>query len=354
MASNVLGPYAFPAGNGDRKAGYKAQFSCSGGVAVGYDTNTYVYSNVSVTLNMSNTKYYSLYGYFNVYNQNGDLVGRTKQWNNAENTSHVQASGASSVNITFTLINVDTANALNTSSFYLILARSNSGTGNLCNIRNTNTATLTINYTRTLRNSAPGWVKSIDHPAANYAYTYNQKPYFKATMGTDPDGDNLQLGWAIYDNTAGSWPVATQWISTWYANGATVTWQCSTSLTRDHLYTLYCYQRDTSNAIAESGSTSKSFYVGTPIGAISAGSLMDDTIIDNLQAQINNLRTYYGLGNYSFTTCNAGTRALDDHVDQLEVAFEATPHKTDVASVDAGTKIVPAHINNIRNGLLNG
>lgn len=203
-------------------------------------------------------------------------------------------------------------------------------------------------------NTAPSIVSSINYPASSGAYTYNTKPYFKATMGSDPDGDSLQLAYAIYDNTSATWPVATTWISGWRAGGTPVEWQCGTTLTRGHTYTLYCYQQDTSGAMAATGSASQSFNVGTPISAVASGNIIDDATIDNLQTQINRLRAYYNLGAYSFTTVNAGTILDDAHIDQLEAAFEATPHKTDVASVNAGASCVPANINNIRTGLLNG
>lgn len=203
-------------------------------------------------------------------------------------------------------------------------------------------------------NTAPTIVSAINYPASGGAYTYNTKPYFRATMGSDPDGDTLQLAYAIYDNTSATWPVATTWISGWRAGGSTVDWQCGTTLTRGHTYTLYCYQQDTSGAMAASGSASKSFNIGTPISAVASGNTIDDATIDDLQTQINRLRAYYNLSAYSFTTINAGTVLDDAHIDQLEAAFEATPHKTDVASVNAGASCVPANINNIRTGLLNG
>lgn len=203
-------------------------------------------------------------------------------------------------------------------------------------------------------NSAPTIVSSINYPATAGTYTYNTKPYFRATMGSDPDGDTLQLAYAIYDNTSASWPVATTWISGWRAGGSVVDWQCGTTLTRGHSYTLYCYQKDTSGTMAASGSRSKQFNIGTPVGAVSSGNIIDDATIDSLQTQVNRLRAYYGLSAYGFTTINAGTVLDDAHIDQLETAFEATPHKTNVASVNAGASCVPANVNNIRTGLLNG
>ena len=73
-------------------------------------------------------------------------------------------------------------------------------------------------------NSAPTIVSSINYPSAAGAYTYNTKPYFRATMGSDPDGDSLQLAYAIYDNTSATWPVATTWISGWRTGGSVVDW----------------------------------------------------------------------------------------------------------------------------------
>lgn len=203
-------------------------------------------------------------------------------------------------------------------------------------------------------NSAPSLVSAIKYPAASNTYTYNVKPRFRATLGTDPDGDNLYLGWSLYDSTTQTWPVSTTWLSSAYAGGTTISWQCSTSLTRGHTYILYCYQKDPSGLTASGTAPSRTFIVGTPASAVSSGNLIDDATMDNLQTQVNRLRAYYGLSAYSFSTINAGTSALATHISQLKTAFEATPYKTTVAAVSAGTQIVPSNVNNIRTGLLNG
>ena len=67
--------------------------------------------------------------------------------------------------------------------------------------------------------------------------------------------------------------------------------------------------------MAASGSRSKQFKIGTPVGAVASGNVIDDATIDSLQTQVNNLRSYYGLSAYSFTTINAGTVLDDAHID---------------------------------------
>ncbi len=219
---------------------------------------------------------------------------------------------------------------------------------------NTNDFSITFTYTE---NTPPTGVSAINYPAANSTYTYNTKPWFRATLGTDPDaGDQLQLGWAIYDNTNSTWPISTVWDSTYRNGGAVVDWQCTTALTRGHTYTLYCYQRDKAGVETsdQSAKPQRSFIVGTPFGAVSSGSLIDDGVADSAQSQINNLRAYYGMSTTSFTTINAGTTLDDAHIDQMETALEATPHVGDITTVNSPNKCVPADMNNLRNALLNG
>lgn len=210
---------------------------------------------------------------------------------------------------------------------------------------------LYITYTD---NNPPGLVSSINYPSYNGATTYNIQPYFQATMGTDPDGDSLLLGWAVRDNTDGTWPVATTYHSSYVAGGTTITWRCYTTLTRGHSYTLYCYQWDSNGAAAASGSTSRTFTVGTPVSAVSKGSKFDDATIDTAQANLLNIRKYYYGSNstYSFTTCNAGTKGLDDHMDELDACIWSTPYGGAIADIDPGMKITADHFNTIRNEIM--
>lgn len=80
---------------------------------------------------------------------------------------------------------------------------------------------------------------------------------------------------------------------------------------------------------------------------------MDDATIDGLQANIRNQQAYYGLTQTTFTTCDYGTSALDDHIDQMETAIEVLPHPTSLSSVNAGSSITAATINAIRTALTN-
>lgn len=229
------------------------------------------------------------------------------------------------------------------SDAYLNIRVNNSGSGTSY-VRGID---LYITYTD---NSAPGLVSSINYPSYNGAITYNLQPNFSATLGSDPDGDLLQLGWAIYDSTTGSWPVATQWIDTWYTGGSNVSWFCTELLTRGHSYILYCYQRDTNYQIAASGSASRSFTVGTPVSAVSAGAKFDDATIDTAQTNLENLRKYYygSSATNNFTTCNYGIIALDDHIDELDAAVWDTPYGGAITDIDPGAKITAAHFNTIR------
>lgn len=342
MSTLTIGPGASSLNNGDRQAGVSCSFNATG-TAVGYDTNAYSYELTSVTMNISSCKYYSKYGYFDVYNQSGTLIGRTKQWNVAENSGSVAASGASTVSCTFTLINTVLAAAMQTSSFYIIIRRTSSS-GNVCNIRTGCTGTLTINYTRTVNNQAPAHPTSFNYPASNYVTIYNKKPYFSSIMASDPDGDNMQLGYAIYNKTTNSWTQATIWLDAWKAAGETISWQCETELTPGYTYQLQTYSRDTSYVIGEGSAGVRIFYVVD--NSLSIGEVIDDATIDALQDKIHNVQDYYGQTKTSFTTCDYGTKLNRSQVVELENAIEGTPQiATSVyTSPLAGTKIIASHL----------
>lgn len=202
---------------------------------------------------------------------------------------------------------------------------------------NTSSFTITLTYTENTAPSAP----TIVYPAAAGKTTYNTKPWFRFKSGSDAESTNITTYWRV-DN--GTW-------QSYSGNEATNTDKQWTTTLSTGSHTVYAYSSDGS---LTSSTVSRTFTVATPISAITVGTLMDDAVIDSLQTQINNLRAYYGLTATTFTTINAGTKAIDDHIDELETAFEATPHKTDVVSVNAGAKTVIANINNLRTGLLNG
>lgn len=337
MATHTLGSFDCDVNNGDRVAGTKVTFAGSG-TAVGYDNTTYIYSGVSVALYMSSVKYYSKYGYFDVYNQNGTLIGRTKTWSSAENKGDVKASNASSVSCTFTLINVDTAAALQASDFYLYIRRTSSS-GNVCNIRNACTGKLTITYTRTVRNTAPG-TPTIVYPASASKTTYNTKPWFRFKTGTDAESSSITTYWRV---DSGTWQTYSS------ATGSNNDKQWTTALSAG-AHTVYAYSSD---GTATSSEVSRAFTVGTPAAAITKNSTIDDSQISTMKTQINNQRAYYGLGNGSYSTITAGTTKCDDaHLDEMETALEATPHCPTIASVDANATIVIAHMNAFRTALL--
>lgn len=196
---------------------------------------------------------------------------------------------------------------------------------------------LIFTYTVNTAPSAP----TIVYPASAGKTTYNTKPWFRFKSGSDSEATSITTYWRVDSGT---------WQSYSGSEATNIDKQWTTALSTGS-HTVYAYSSDGS---LTSSTVSRTFTVATPISAISTGAKFDDATIDSLQTQINNLRAYYGLSAYSFTACNAGAKALDDHIDELEIAFEATPHKTDVATVNAGAKLAKANINNLRTGLLNG
>ena len=289
------------------------------------------------------------------------LVNQNKAFSTGGSTSSGTGNTWKTITLTPTTLGENPANWRGKKIYlgaYFISATTSSGSSSSLSdcLWGTNVSGYSITLTYT-ENTAPTGVSAINYPAANSTYTYNTKPWFKATLGTDPDaGDQLQLGWAIYDNTNSTWPVSTVWDSTYRNGGAVVEWQCTTALTRGHTYTLCCYQRDKAGVETsdQSAKPQRSFIVGTPFGAVSSGSLIDDGVADSAQSQINNLRAYYGMSTTSFTTINAGTTLDDAHIDQMETALEATPHVGDITTVNSPNKCIPADMNNLRNALLNG
>lgn len=290
---------------------------------------------------------------------NTQLVNQDKQFSTGGSTSNGTGNTWKTITLTPTTLGEDPANWRGKKIYlgaYFIKANTNSGGSSSLDDCLWGSAvagySITLTYTE---NTAPTIVSGINYPAAGGAYTYNIKPYFKATLGTDPDpNDSLQLGYAIYDNTTGTWPVSTTWENGWYTSGSEVSWRCNTELTRGHQYKLICYQRDTSHAMAESGSAQRVFNVGTPFGAVSSHSFIANGVADTAQAQINNLRAYYGKSTTSFTTINTGTTLDDAHIDQMEIALEETPYVGDITAVNSPNKSIPADMNNLRTALMEG
>lgn len=191
---------------------------------------------------------------------------------------------------------------------------------------------LSISYTNVITPTAP----TINIPVANTT-TYNTKPWFNFKA----NADTSKLYWRVDSGT---------WQSFNASNGTSYAKQWTTALSTGS-HTVYCYAQ--SSTSTNSSTVSRAFTVGEPQSAVKAGDLFDDATIDGLQANINNVRKYYNLGTYTFTTCNNGTLALDDHIDQLETALSSCPHFSDIADVNAGNSIAIANVNNVRTALLN-
>lgn len=192
---------------------------------------------------------------------------------------------------------------------------------------------LTINYTTTVTPTAP----TISYPASASKTTYNTKPWFRFKA----NANTSKLYWRV---DSGSWQNFSA------SNGSSYDKQWTTALSAGS-HTVYCYAL--SSTSTSSSTVSRAFTVASPQAAVTAGSAMDDATIDGLQANIRNQQAYYGQTQTTFTTCDYGTKALDDHIDQMETAIEALPHPTSLSSVDAGTKISATTINAIRTALTN-
>lgn len=351
MPTLQIGPGASSLGNGDRKAGVQCNFNASN-TAVGYDPDKYTYSLPSMMLTISSCKYYSVYGYFDVYNQAGTLIGRTKQWNVAENAGSVKASGASAISCTFTLINTNLVAAMQTSSFYIIIRRSG-GSGNCCNIRNGCTGTLKINYTKTTKNTAPNAPNLVfpQNWISRDPQTYNKNPWVRVQLMADPEGNQMQVGYTLTDHTAGDAQIVSlTWRDTWHSVNEIEQWQLPT-LTTGHSYYMYAYARDKNLAVS-AATGPRWFYVAPNNWTTST--VIDDTAIDELQNKINIVRnSWYGMDNYNFTTCDNGTRLNRSQIVELENAIEATPNVATTAytSPTVGTKAILSQLSNI-NALL--
>lgn len=202
-------------------------------------------------------------------------------------------------------------------------------------------ASVTVNFS--YESNTPPTTPTISLPSANGKTTYNSKPYFKITMGTDAQESSTTLYYTVdsasYQTKASCANSTAYWIQ----------WPTTLS-TGSHTLTVYA-----NDGKASSGTATRTFTVGTVTSAVSAGNVIDDATIDGLQSNANTQRSYYGLGNVSFTTCDLGVVILDDHIDQLETAIEELSHTaaSAITSVNAGTSATAATINSIRSALLN-
>lgn len=287
---------------------------------------------------------HSRYGRFTVYDTAGNLLGQTVGF--ANNSNGITDFGSTTrENVRLNFASWTEANLLAATNFKLNVGTTNSSyNGSKVNFRKESdgvtVAEVTIYIDYYVKNTAPS-APTIVYPAAANKTTYNTKPWFRFKSGSDAESTSLTTYWRVDSGT---------WQSYSGAEATNTDKQWTTALSTGS-HTVYAYSSDGS---LTSSTVSRAFTIASPISTVSAGSKIDDATIDSLQTQINNLRAYYGLAATTFTTVNAGTKALDDHIDELETAFEATPHKTNVASVNAGDKIATTNVNNLRTGLLNG
>lgn len=305
--------------SGDLKSGASWTYSASNSA----DSAVYNYSSInSATLYISSIKAYTTKTwYLDVY------VGGTK----VAETVEISDSNSSAHSATYNLEYLEPE--LMTASGNIKLTVHNNGSNSVktCNFR-TGTAKITVNYSAEVTPTAP----TINIPIANTT-TYNTKPWFNFKA----NADTKKLYWRVDSGT---------WQNFNASNGTSYAKQWTTALSTGS-HTVYCYAQ--SSTSTNSSTVSRAFIIGTPQAAVKAGDLFDDATIDGLQTNINNVRKYYNLGTYTFTTCNDGTLALDDHIDQLETALSACPHFSDIANVDAGNSIAIANVNNVRTALLN-
>lgn len=202
-------------------------------------------------------------------------------------------------------------------------------------------SSVTVNFS--YESNTPPTAPKISLPSANGKTTYNSKPYFQITMGTDSQETATTLYYTVDSASYQTKTSCTNNTAYW------IQWPTTLS-TGSHTLTVYA-----NDGKASSSTATRTFIVGTVTSAVSAGNAIDDATIDGLQSNANTQRSYYDLGNVSFTTCDLGVVVLDDHIDQLEAAIEELPHTaaSAITSVNAGTSATAATINSIRSALLN-
>lgn len=199
--------------------------------------------------------------------------------------------------------------------------------------------TLTFTYT----DNTPPNPPVINYPIGGY--TYNTKPYFKATTSTDAQNHTQYLGYAIKKNSDGSWPVPTVWLSTALSANEALSWRCGTALEPQTTYTLYCYSKDYSGATNGSDSAPLNVWKYDP--EVTAGSLATyNSIISRLVEANNDLVGYYGKGT-SQNYPSSGSLADDALIDAIETSLEKMPHTSAISSVNAGTKLTASHVNSV-------
>ena len=262
------------------------------------------------------------------YGESGSYVARQYS---SDFDNHYYYDGDDGIEYTFTT-NKNYFRGRSSANLNIRINNSGSGTSFVRGI------TLTFNYTV---NTAP------NPPVINYplgGYTYNTKPYFKATTTTDPEGNTQYIGYAIKDSD-GNWPVPTVWLSNGLSANTSHAWRCGTTLTAYTSYTLYCYTKDSSGATNGSDSAPLNIWAYDP--EVTAGSLATySSIISKLVEANNDLVSYYGKGT-SQTYPSSGDLIDDTLMDAIETSLEAMPHTSAISSVNAGTKLNASHVNGV-------
>lgn len=191
---------------------------------------------------------------------------------------------------------------------------------------------LTINYTSVVTPTAP----TINYPAAANRITYNTKPWFRFKANTNTN----KLYWRV---DSGSWKNFTA------NNGNSYDKQWTTVLTPGS-HTISCYSQ--SSTSTNSSTVSRTFTIAEPQSAVTAGSLLDDNIIDGLQTNIKNQQSYYGKTQTSFTVCDLGSTILSNQINEMVEALVDLPHTESLSEIKIGDIINASTINNIRSALL--
>lgn len=123
--------------------------------------------------------------------------------------------------------------------------------------------TLRINYSYS--DNQPPNSPTVYAPV-NYASTVATRPYFRVNPGTDPNGDGVYIGVAMYDHTAGSWIQSTVWYGGSYTSAYTYKIRSDSSIragytddeeipehrTYNHLIQINFYEMDSRGLEADS------------------------------------------------------------------------------------------------------
>ncbi len=182
---------------------------------------------------------------------------------------------------------------------------------------------------------------SFIYPVASTT-TYNTKPWFRFKSGTDA----ITMYFKVDSSAWQSFSCDED------TNCSAQQWPTALSVGEHTLYIYNTSSTDTTNPAGTSG-TSRIFTVAQPQTSIAAGDLFDDTIIDNLQKNINNQQAYYNISKTAFTVCNSGTTALANQINEMQDAIIALPNSSPTFSnIQAGDSLNASSFNDIRSALL--